>query len=270
MKIKLYTLIAAAGIIAFLTSESNYSGGSPGAKTGSPGDGESTCIQCHSGSAVTIVENWITTNIPASGYVPGETYTITATGTHNSVGKFGFELTAEDNANAKTGNFIITNTTETKLANSNSSVTHKQAGTTPSGNSRSWSANWTAPATGNGDVTFYAAFNAANGTGSTSGDVIYKTSHIIIEDIISSVSETNNEIIKIYPNPFADHIIINSGDVEIREINILTTQGRLVYHQNDDFNQNEKLSLKELQPGVYHIVLRTMSNQKISKSIIKL
>jgi hypothetical protein len=148
------------------------SSGSPGGKSGSPGDSNANCTQCHSG-ATNSASGWISTNVPVQGYTPGQTYAITVTGTHSGVVKFGFELTAETTAGAKTGTFAITDATRTKLTNQNKAVTHKSAGTTPSGNTASWSVNWTAPATDVGQIRFYSAFNAANGNGNNSGDVIY-------------------------------------------------------------------------------------------------
>jgi len=155
-----------------------YSNGSPGGKTGSPGDGGATCTQCHSGTAQTAT-NWISTTIPAEGYQPGQTYTITAAGFHMGVVKFGFELTAENASGNKVGTFAVINATETQLTNNNKAVTHKAAGTTPIGNSKIWTMSWTAPTPAVGDVTFYGAFNAANGNGANTGDVIYKTSHTV-------------------------------------------------------------------------------------------
>ena len=78
--------------------------GSPGGKTGSVGDGQ-TCISCHSGA-------WnsgsgtasVTSNIPVSGYVPGNTYTVTMTAVDNQAvpfDKFGFEVTSEDASGSK-------------------------------------------------------------------------------------------------------------------------------------------------------------------------
>jgi len=164
--------------------------GSPGGKTGSPGDNSVRCTQCHS-SSVTNSQGWITHDIPASGYTPGTTYTITATGTHNGVVKFGFELTAENSSNVKTGTFIITNSTQTKLVNDNNAVTHTAQGTTPSGNTKSWSVNWTAPPASAGTVKFYAAFNAANGNGGTSGDKIYLSNTSVTPNVDATVSVPN-------------------------------------------------------------------------------
>lgn len=148
------------------------SSGSPGGKSGSPGDGNTTCTQCHTGTA-TPQSGWITSNIPADGYTPGQTYQITATGTHSGVVKFGFELTAETSAGVKTGTFVITDATRTKLINANKAVTHTTAGNVPTGNTSTWTMNWTAPVTNVGQVRFYAAFNATNGNGNTGGDVVY-------------------------------------------------------------------------------------------------
>lgn len=169
MKSLRYLLIFAIPAIAILYANSS---GSPGGKSGSPGDANKNCTECHSGTANS-ASGWISTNIPIQGYTPGQTYVITATGTHSGVVKFGFELTAETMAGAKTGSFTITDATRTKLTNQNKAVTHKSAGTAPNGNTASWSVNWTAPSTDVGQIRFYSAFNAANGNGNNSGDVIY-------------------------------------------------------------------------------------------------
>ena len=78
-------------------------GGSPGGRTGSPGD-NSNCTACHSGtinSGLGVAS--IASTIPASGYVPGQTYTITSTISQNLINKFGFEIASErDLDNSKT------------------------------------------------------------------------------------------------------------------------------------------------------------------------
>ena len=56
-----------------------YTGGSPGQKTGSPGDGStSNCTGCHTGTINSgNGTGAITAKGLAGGYVPGQTYTIT-------------------------------------------------------------------------------------------------------------------------------------------------------------------------------------------------
>lgn len=191
MKRTVYFMLILMGLFVVLTSEIEYSSGSPGGKTGSPGDGGNTCTDCHGGTA-TFQAGWIESNIPPEGYIPGQTYTVTATGTHNGVVKFGFEVTSEDQAAAKTGTIQVTNANEMKLVNSGNSVTHKSGGTTPTGNSRSWTFDWMAPAEGTGDVTFYGAFNAANGNGNNSGDVIYTSTLEVAEAVVIQTGLTLN------------------------------------------------------------------------------
>lgn len=262
MSKKIY-LISLIIIVTFISISSILrSTGSPGAKTNSPLDG-SNCTECHSGTTTT-VNDWISTNIPGTGYVPGQTYEITATGTHTGVGKFGFELTAED-ASSKVGTFIITNSTKTKLVNNNSSVTHTSDGNDPSGDQKSWSVNWTAPSAGTGDVTFYAAFNAANGNGSDTGDKIYLTSAIVSEDQGSSVNSAKNLTIELYPNPANDFLIINS-DFVINDLHILSHTGKLVYHRFYGDTKSVFLNILNLKSGMYFIQVKN-NEKRITKKV---
>lgn len=169
----LYILIIPVAFVFYASSS-----GSPGGKSGSPGDGGSTCTDCHVGTA-SPVSGWVTSNIPAQGYTPGQTYQITVTGAQAGAGRYGFELTAETAAGSKTGSFAITEAARTRLTNGGNAVTHTSGGNS-GGASTSWSANWTAPATDVGQVRFYTAVNGANGNGTTSGDMIY-TSSLFVE-----------------------------------------------------------------------------------------
>lgn len=171
---KLYSLLSILALPSVLLLYS-YNSGSPGGKSGSMGDGGSTCTDCHTGTAQSQT-GWITTNIPAEGYNAGETYIITATGTHTGVVKFGFELTAEDQTGVKVGTFGISEPLRTKFANAEKAVTHTSGGTTPTGTTNSWTMEWTVPMSAPAAVRFNAAFNAANGNGNTGGDIIYTSS----------------------------------------------------------------------------------------------
>lgn len=268
-----YFLIAIAGMFFLLTAGTENSGGSQGAYTGSPGDGGATCTNCHTGGTATPQDGWITTNIPVDGYTPGETYTITATGTHSGVGKFGFEVTAEDNADAKTGTFVITNPDENKLTNDDQAVTHKAAGTTPNGDMRTWTFDWIAPAVGTGDVTFYGAFNAANGTGNTMGDVIYTTTATVVEHTVgvNEIGGDNFEV-NLYPNPFTDFIKVSVKDNEkqISRIQLFNQSGSLVKSVTTSNAGEWKIDATDLNAGMYFVVLESFDNSSISKSVIKL
>ena len=169
-KLLLYSLSIPVLIISIA-----FSTGSPGGKTGSPGDGGANCTECHSGTP-NQVDGWIISDIPVQGYVPGQDYTITAIGNHPGVVRFGFELTSEDVSGAKVGTLTIADPLQTQYTNSQHAITHTINGITPAGNMKVWHMNWQAPPSNIGDITFYAAFNAADGSTTTTGDIIYLSS----------------------------------------------------------------------------------------------
>jgi hypothetical protein len=133
---------------------------------------------CHSGTSVfadtTIAK--ITSNIPSTGYIPGQTYTFTATVTKPGYSRFGFQASPQDSVGNYKGTMIVTNTTKTKITGTKY-ITHTQSGNSQS----SWSWNWTAPALGSGQVKMSGALMAANNNGGTSGDSVYKVNVTINE-----------------------------------------------------------------------------------------
>jgi hypothetical protein len=159
MKIKnlLFTLLSVATII-LISSYGMYPGGAPAAKTGSPGDGAS-CSQCH-GQAASTTAGLITSNIPADGYIPGQTYQITATNTLTGSGKYGFEVSPQNIAGTQLGTLVAG--TGSKLVGGTKYVTHSTSNST----THTWTFGWVAPAAGTGEVTFYGAF-AKNYSGPT-------------------------------------------------------------------------------------------------------
>ena len=127
-----YLLIILLFISCFLFVPNVFSklNGSPGGKTGSPLDGDN-CTDCHNGNINTGPGNIsISSNIPALGYIPGETYIITTNITESGCNTFGFELTAEGGTgfSPKIGTWTVTNSSTTKTVNSDGAVTHKSAG----------------------------------------------------------------------------------------------------------------------------------------------
>lgn len=127
-----------------------YPTGAPAAKTGSPGDG-ANCTECHGGTATTTAGQ-ITSNIPASGYVPGTTYLITATNPLTGSGKMGFEVSPQNASGAQLGTLVAGSGSQ--LVGGTKYVTHTNATTTTS----AWTFSWIAPVAGTGAVTFYGAF----------------------------------------------------------------------------------------------------------------
>ena len=161
--------------------------------TGAPN--EFVCTECHTsfplnsgGGSVQI------TGLPAT-YTLGQTYTVTVTVTLATARRWGFELTAVDatgnGASSVVGNLNLlpSNTTTTRRIDSDSVlsggktriyISHSANGTFPGETGpKSWSFNWVAPASNAGNITFYAAGNAANNSANELGDRIYTTSVVV-------------------------------------------------------------------------------------------
>ena len=96
-------------------------GGSPGGYTGSPGDGND-CTDCHNPGANYNLSSTITTDIPVTGYVFGQTYLITVAAT-STKSQHGFELTAEKAGGTRVGVFDLAGATGSPELISGSSFT---------------------------------------------------------------------------------------------------------------------------------------------------
>ncbi len=257
---KFYKVLSVLAIPAFLLLYS-YTGGSPGGKTGSPGDGDATCTQCHSGTAQP-QGGLISTTVPFSGYEPGETYTITVSANMSGISKYGFELTAESDGGVKQGAFIITDPARIKKVNGGASVTHTSGGTVASGNNISWSVDWTAPAAGTGQITFYTAVNATNSNGSTSGDQIYTGTRAVSEHV------ANPQITEVEPNIVAKDYVgsviimgeettwsegVSSVHFELHDNNAVSFDAASFVVVSDIEITAEMPSLLNQQTGVYDL-----------------
>ena len=238
--------------------------GSPGGRSNSPIDA-SNCTACHNGNINIGPGNLsITSNVPQNGYIPGETYTITASITENNSNRFGFEMTSESNnggINTKVGQWVITDAASTKKVNSDNAVTHKFNGTSGSG-SKSWSIDWIAPgfAMSTGSVTFYTTAMAANGNGNNAGDNVYTAEYSIQEQ---STSSLNNKL-KESDLYYHDDMITILSDLIFRNIYIYNLNGRLVKIINSNTNQ---FNTSDLKRGVYFLKLTDENQLGYSRKI---
>ncbi|HLF06128.1 MAG TPA: Ig-like domain-containing protein, partial [Thermoplasmata archaeon] len=159
--------------------------------TGAPGD-IGDCTSCHSdfpvnsgSGSVNISEN---TTLFTASYLPGGSYTIVVKVTQTGQKRWGFQMTAlRDDNGAGAGNFVIIDPANTQKSTSGNRQYVKQtlAGShagTPDG-PVFYDVNWTAPANGTGNVTFYAAANAANDDDFETGDYIYTTARRALADV---------------------------------------------------------------------------------------
>lgn len=166
--------VALAATVAY-----GYASGPPAGHTGAPG--ESTCIQCHSGTLNSGPGSVTITGVPAS-YEPNQEFTITVHVQHPDRRRWGFQITALDGQDRPAGKLSLINRNVTKLVNGTGDQTgrtyieHTTNGTfAGQAQGGEWDVKWTAPAEDVGQVTFYAAGNAANNNNASSGDSIYTT-----------------------------------------------------------------------------------------------
>lgn len=251
-----YTLLLAIPVLGVLFI--SWSGGYNAASvTGSPGDGGSTCANCHSGGTFATTGT-ITTNIPATGYALNTTYTVTVTFTGGSGSKRGFQVTAEKSGGTKVGTF--TAGTGSQVFNSGKTVTHNNSTLS------TWTFNWTSPSTNQGTVTFYAALNATNGNGGTSGDKVITTSTSV--NVLGNDEEFAQKF-KLYPNPTLNKTYIDLPEnIIIAQVTIFDFLGKQVLKTSVTEVQND-LDVSQLKSGTYILSIQTESGEARKKLVIQ-
>ena len=254
-KLLLFTgLIFSIFILSYPKLTTAFVNGSPGGKSGSPLDG-GNCTMCH-GSGINSGPGSfnISSDVPTTGFISGETYTITIQGSHPSFTKYGFELTAESSG-IKVGGFNITNSSQTKLTNNNKSVTHKNTGTLGSA-TKTWTVNWTAPTTGNMTVDFYASGITANGNGvNDNGDEVYTTTYSVNQEISLSNNEEKQNVRVL---TLQDNIIIE-GEKHLNKIKILDISGKEIYNDQNVYLPI-KINTSNFKSGMYIVSYFDVNN----------
>lgn len=287
--LKKFTLSLFAIAIVVIVHDANFNNahtngtGAPSGRTGSPGDG-ATCNTggCHSGASPTDQVATITSDVPVSGYIPGTTYTITATATKSGVTEFGFQLSPQDGSGNKLGAFVTPLPAGTQFANPNTGgankyVTHTSSGTAGT-NTKTWTVQWTAPAQGTGNVTFYGAFNFTNSNNNSSGDVIKTTSLEIAEDLTSSISEADGgkDGFTLFPNPADENFMVSFFLYEFTSVTseIFDVNGRVIkktVSENLHPGRHEMIfnAHHDMAPGLYFVRLNDGKNTYTQKVVVR-
>ncbi len=209
----------------------------------------------------------IFTNIPATGYIPGASYTIEVlinAGNGNGL-SYGFSASA-----VLTGTSTFTdgfsNLDNTTLPRSSGRyIVHNSAVPgTGANSSHTFSFQWTAPASGSGDVTFFAAGNSANGNGSTSGDHIYNNSLTVSEAPGAFITEQVIAAFNLFPNPAEDMLNISVPDHLMgSRLRVLDVQGKTVLEQQLN-HAAASLNVTGLTAGCY--VVELLNNGQVYTS----
>ncbi len=250
------------GVVNQFFKEHKFSSGGQTGLTGAPG--EANCTQCHSGQAQSgSSENVFTLlngTTPTLSYVPGMSYTATLT-LNSNPSKKGFSAVVLNGSNTNAGTFVGSGIggTQKFSGGGRDYVSHTSTSNTSSTNLWAWT--WNAPATSMGNVTFYVASNVTNNNGSTSGDVIHLSQHVITDATAGSnelsIDQTN---FSAGYSPSSNKVVLDFSSTGIGEMffNLVDLSGKSVFTYSMGESQigvnKESIALpSEIENGIYAV-----------------
>ena len=264
---KKINILCIAGMVLMAMSLMSNSGGRAAVQnsgaTGAPG--ENTCGRsgCHSAGAFNPMAEITIEDMDGNQvteYFPGSTYKVTLTNEATGASRYGFQMTSLDPGNNRIGQW--SNQSANAQISALTNRTYLEQNATSASNVIS--ADWTVGATESGDVTFYAATNAVNGNGGTSGDGTASTS-ITITQAVTSNKEIDHTYARLYPNPSHDRIQITS-DISIEHYELYSVLGTRVVSNTVT---NNEIDISLLEVGTYLVRLSNSKGETIVKKIIK-
>ncbi len=236
------------------------SGGAPSRRTGAPGDFTCADSGCHVGNAVNTGSGSVSI-LGAGVYIVGMPLDLIVYAQREGAGAFGFSITVRDASNNMVGAWELVSDSGTEISEGGfdpTHVTHDQA-VHVSGEFQ-WNLRWIPPSADAGPVTFYAAANTANGTGTQLGDFIYTTSH---SATFAGITDTETlglpariSIDSIFPNPADESVTFDFDIVQpgIVQLHLFDMDGRLVSSLSRTLaagNNRVRVATEDLAAGVY-------------------
>lgn len=285
----LYTTFALVFLaIISLANAGGRAGTANQGNTGAPGDqmignNPRTCQSCHATGDIQVLlslEVLDANNNPISTYTPNEVYTakvsIDSAAGPTAAG-YGFQMVSLfDVDNSDVAGWTGTGHSENvqiEAATTNNRVYAEQKGVS---DSNEFLVQWQAPAAGNGAISFYAAGNGVNRSGSTSGDgAAIPQKLTLTENVVSSLADlsTIGIDLQIAPNPVNDqlYLTIESQEQRLFTTKIVNGTGQLFHQQTIHLSagkQVQPIDLSQLAAGIYflqNISEKVINTQKIIK-----
>lgn len=178
MKRKINSVYALFGVLLIAYFQLSNSGNPPNGYTGAPPSGN-TCASsqggCHAGGSGT---GMVTiSGLPAT-VSPNLVYplTITVERTNSIPQKAGLQLVAQQSNNNNAGMLANPGQFSTVQFSGGKYFFEHTSPVSYSGDVATFTVDWTAPASSNGNITLYTAANLADGNGNSTGDAIVTTS----------------------------------------------------------------------------------------------
>lgn len=226
----------------YLTLSSNSAGPASagnGIRNGGP-NATGTCASCHSGGSgsttITIDLKEKASGAAADGrYKPGVVYTVTLSGNNPNLAFFGFQLTAARSNSQQAGSFGNLGADKHISNLSGLQVVEHSTSLAKTGGQYQASFDWTAPAAGNGTVTFYGIINGVNNDGSIGGDRSSTPATLALTEAQGTAISTLDlgSELQCWPNPARDVVHFRSatagkGKYQVR---VLDMTGRTLLQQ---------------------------------------
>jgi hypothetical protein len=265
----LFSAALLLSLILFAAEVISFSTGAPTNASGSPGNNNLTCVQCHPSNNNEKL-NWITSTELDNGYSPGLIYNMKAKAEKPGCTKFGFLVTIEIPDGTKAGNPIVKNASKTQIQNTHY-ITHTSAGTAGQ-DSAVWLFSWSAPPTAMGTVTLYGAFVGANADNQNSGDVVYisrKSVFLYGTAGIASDADKGNKFF-INPNP-ADQLIniTMENPLDHPKLQIFDATGKIVREISWIDPIEMMVDVSSLPDGLYLLRLAWNNDAATRKLLIR-
>ncbi|NND33687.1 MAG: hypothetical protein HKN76_13950, partial [Saprospiraceae bacterium] len=200
-------------------------------RTGSPLSPD-YCKACHNGGNFGTEVNILLLgeNDTVTEYVPAETYTLQVSISAQGAEGYGFQAVALDSGNMGTGAFGAPgNGTQITAVGGVNYFEHSARSGSPV-----FEIEWTAPESGAGDVTFYAAGNAVNANFQVGGDLADTALLVVTESVSAGLRDQAASIIELQvsPNPATSLIQARwSAQVNAKRVEINDLTGKSYYSQ---------------------------------------
>jgi hypothetical protein len=241
--------------------------------TGAPGEDlvanvPRTCGGCHTGGtlqltlALQVLDDKGTV---VTKYSPGSVYTVKSTVNTSTATKpkaYGCEMVCIDSKNADVNGWIAGSTSANSKIAKGSKTNRTYVEQNGPSATNEFSAKWTAPAKGTGEITFYAACNGNNQNGGQGGDNAANTKVALSEGLVdvNDVAATIGKV-EILANPFQSELILSIRAVQQNDciIQILSLDGRVLQQQKQSLTAGEQtltLATEQLTSGAYILSIR--------------
>jgi uncharacterized protein (TIGR03437 family) len=261
-----------------------YSGGPPASRTGAPGEPTCAMVACHNSFAPNSGPGTLTfTGLPAN-YTPNQEVNVTVTLMQPNRELYGFELTVIDDQGRAAGTLTATEANRTRIipgtaqGNQRQYIQHTALGIAPNGpNQNSWTFRWRAPAEPVGRIRFFAAGNAADGSGNPTGDYIY-TANASVQPASSVQAVATVSAASFTQGPLASETIaalfaaggLADSTVLANSVPLPTTLGNVVVKVKDAANVERDAPLFFVSPGqINFLVPQGSGNGAATLTVLK-